>query len=137
MHGNWTLTWHEDGRVNPGVPDISYVMSNGNYETGWLELKVPTFRPMKLGSEAAIKIGIRADQRQWILTHHHKVPVHILIQIGETYVLLEGRHVDNLMGYLTWKDLGEASVFSCTKKDLRDKLTKALTEATDRFRDVE
>lgn len=137
MLGKWTLTWHEDGRVNPGVPDISYVMSAGNYETGWLELKAPTVTRAKSGSESTTRIGIRADQRQWILMHHHKVPVHILAQIGEYYLLFEGKWVNELMVPLTWAELRLMTVFVCEQRDLREKLAEALIEATDRFRYVE
>lgn len=77
MQSSWFLTWHEDGQVSPGVPDASYVMNDGGYETGWLELKAGEF-------------VIRPSQHQWIEKHWRRVPIHVLIEVGHLWYLVPG-----------------------------------------------
>jgi hypothetical protein len=91
MGDRWRLTWHEDGRVNPGVPDLSFVMNDGNYETGWLELKVAKLRNSKW------EVKIEPGQHQWMELHAGLVPAYFLVEAYENWVLVDGRY-HNMLG---------------------------------------
>lgn len=97
MKGKWHLTWHEDGRVNPGVPDASYVMKRppspignvfdvgGRFETGWLELKaIPKFDDLGMA-----KFLVEPSQIEWMRDHGPLIPVHFLVAVGQQWWLLE------------------------------------------------
>lgn len=131
MRGYWHLTWHEDGQVNPGVPDVSFVF-RGNCETGWLELKAERYT----GAEW-VRFGIRADQITWIRTHRDYVPVFVLCQWGDFYYLFDGKHVEKLNTKLTRAELEEMMMDSGSRDGLRAMLIEHLQQATDRFRNVE
>lgn len=61
--GAWCAQRHESHAMGPGIPDLSFVMRGGQYETGWIELK----RVSKLGpNDNNIKHFIKA-QEQWLL----------------------------------------------------------------------
>lgn len=89
MKGLWTLTWHEDGAVNPGVPDTSFVMNGGYFETGWMELKAirPPHSPL-----SGYKFTLEPSQHRWIEAHHPYVPVMLLLAAGEDVWLVSGQH---------------------------------------------
>lgn len=88
MAGSWLLTWHEDKEINPGVPDLSYVMLDGSYETGWIELKAEYIK--SLGDR--FEVGIEPSQHQWIERHYPRIPVSILIGVNDLRYLIPGRH---------------------------------------------
>lgn len=66
MRGLWYMTWHETGAISPGVPDLSYVMRGGGFETGWLELK---------GVDGVVE----QSQHDWMANHATLIPVHFLV----------------------------------------------------------
>jgi hypothetical protein len=130
MKGLWLLTWHEDGLVNPGVPDVSFVF-RGNFETGWLELKAERY------SGETVKFEIRADQISWIRNHRNYIPIRILAQWGEDYYLFDASCVEALNNRLTRAEIDRMAASHSKADGLRKMLTKELQKATDRFRNVE
>ena len=102
MRGRWLLTWHEDGRVNPGVPDVSYVITdkvyNIRHETGWLELKVA-----KEGT-----VQVEPAQHQWMRLHAGLVPAHFLIEHNDRWFLVDGvmsAHLDHIIAGVQSKSM--------------------------------
>jgi len=75
MGGTWTPTIHVENRLNPGVPDMSYVMTHLGCETGWLELKA-----YRLASDKRVSIKVERGQHEWMAAHAYRVPAHFLIQ---------------------------------------------------------
>lgn len=141
------MTWHEDREVNPGVPDLSYVVKPGNFETGWLELKRVLPSPATCDArpqtsrhtprpDEKIKFELEASQHQWISQHHHRVPVHFLLGYGAEYYLLDGRFHRDLVKPVTIHQLRHwGNHYS--EADLRVGLAEKLAEFTDRYRHVE
>jgi len=89
MGGRWIPSIHVENRLNPGVPDLSYVMYGAGHETGWLELKATT--------RSAMKFEVEQSQHQWMFKHAHRVPAHFLIEVKagprSVYYLVSGtRH---------------------------------------------
>lgn len=78
MAVNWCAQRHEDGRMGPGVPDVSFVLLPVNHhETGWIELK-QTDQKRK---DRPIRHFTKA-QEQWLLEQHRLgVPVFLLLYI--------------------------------------------------------
>lgn len=84
MGGTWTPTIHVESHLNPGVPDLSYVMTKLGCETGWLELKA-------LEDSKMVTIKVERGQHDWMAAHAHRVPAHFLILIGDWCFLVHGR----------------------------------------------
>lgn len=128
MVGAWLMTWHEDREINPGVPDVSYVMAGGKYETGWLELKATRVK------SGPILFKVEASQHRWIDAHHHKVPVHFLLAGPMTVWLVGGAHHRRLASALSADDLD--GIGTPIRRDmLRRQLPALLKSATFRGRD--
>lgn len=73
MGNMWRPQRHESHEMGPGIPDLSFVMRGGEFETGWMELKVVK----KLGGKIA---HFKKAQEQWLLEHHRLgVPTFLLI----------------------------------------------------------
>jgi hypothetical protein len=128
MNGLWLMTWHEDGLVNPGVPDVSYVM-NGNCETGWLELKAIE----GADKNGNYKFTLEPSQHRWIDAHHDRVPVHILCATDAVCWLVPGDLHRELFKAQSHKQLSEFSV-GFQREQLRYILYDQLTLSTDRRR---
>lgn len=86
------MAWHEDRHISPGVPDLHYVMVNGEdsrieYRVAWLELKAidtelfPTCR-----------IKVEPSQHQFIRRWLPHMPIHFLIRVKKTLYLVDGIH---------------------------------------------
>jgi hypothetical protein len=119
MFGTWKRTRHEDGQVTPGVPDLSYVMVGGPFETGWMECKY--------GEKAALE----PSQHNWIEFHHTRIPVHILWGIGNTLYLFEGHDHGIIRPNVHFDKI---AILICPINEARQKLTTALKQLTHRGR---
>jgi len=128
MVGSWVMTWHEDREVNPGVPDVSYVMVGGVYETGWLELKA------QLDDSGPWKFKLEASQHKWIGNHLGKVPVHFLMATGDTFWLVPGERHKIFAKSVSKKDMLDISICSFTKAEMRAVLNGHLRALTHRRR---
>jgi hypothetical protein len=89
MEPFWHLTWHEDRSVSPGVPDLSFVMKGGGYETGWIELKAES-EPSEPYRSTRFKL--KPAQHRWIEIHRRLIPIFFLLEVGEVWYLVEGAH---------------------------------------------
>lgn len=122
------MTWHEDREVNPGVPDVSYVMVGGVYETGWLELKA------QLGDSGPWKFKLEASQHDWIGNHVGKVPVHFLMATGSTIWLVPGEHHKIFAKSVSISDMRTYSDCYFPESEMRVKLNGRLRELSHRRR---
>lgn len=128
MGGTWTPTIHVESHLNPGVPDLSYVMTKSGCETGWLELKA-------LPDSKMVTIKVERSQHQWMAAHAHRIPAHFLILVGEWCYLVHGRQHRKLVDalHLTDEFLPLTSlVFHRTK--IREILPATLIANTNRGR---
>lgn len=122
------MTWHEDREINPGVPDVSYVMIGGVYETGWLELKA------QLGDSGPWRFKLEASQHDWISNHVGKVPVHFLMATGKTIWLIPGEQHKIFSDSVTESEMRACSVARFPVTDMRIELNRHLRELTHRRR---
>lgn len=128
--GRWIATIHVENHLNPGVPDLSYVMVAPGHETGWLELKaVPRPAPDK-----HLPIIIEPSQHYWMMRHAHRVPAHFLILVGTTCYLVRGTDHRTLSVSMTEDELNRITIFSCNSKNLAGGLAAKLSELTRRER---
>jgi hypothetical protein len=127
MAGLWLCTRHEDGDVNPGVPDISFVMRNGNYETGWLELKACPARD----EGKRLDFKIESSQHQWMADHELLVPCYFLIEVGTVCFLVHGKHHATIANQPYLEKL-EAIGIAIKNAEIRAKLPPLLRDATKR-----
>lgn len=133
MSGAWIMTWHEDREINPGVPDVSYVMTCGEYETGWLELKAIRYDSKK----EKHKFTLEPSQHSWIQAHCKRVPVHLLLCLGDYLVfLVDGALHGRFAEAISIEELRSISTATIPKSDLRVQLTLQLRQLTDRRRRV-
>lgn len=131
MRGIWTMTWHEDREINPGVPDVSYVMNGGNYETGWLELKAVKTGPNVAGE---YKFKVEPSQHEWMKNHHNKIPVHFLLKTPNRIWLLPGEFHHALANPISTRALSSLSVAGMFPQNMRMVLYEYLRKYTDRRR---
>ncbi|CAB4120896.1 hypothetical protein UFOVP2_52 [uncultured Caudovirales phage] len=127
MKGLWTLTWHEDREISPGVPDASYVMAGGKYETGWLELKA-------VDGKGTFNIGIEQSQHEWIKGHCEKIPVHFLIRTNDMVWLIPGASHFHFVKPVDVPLLQQLAIASAIKDDIRKMLYNNLRQLTFRGR---
>ncbi len=130
MRGVWLMTWHEDREINPGVPDVSYVMHGGYYETGWLELKALRNLP----ANGQYKFKIEQSQHSWIEQHHKKVPVHFLLKTPSRIWLFPGQHHHLLANPISLDALRSLSDAEMFPSNTRQVLYEYLRKFTDRRR---
>jgi hypothetical protein len=98
MGGRWLVAIHVENHLNPGVPDLSYVMVADDHETGWLELKA-CVAPIR--ASTPLKIKIESSQFRWMSRYAHRVPSHFLIQVGDKCFLIDGKYHAELSGEVT------------------------------------
>ena len=128
MNPYWTSTIHVENHLNPGVPDMSYVMRSPGCETGWLELKAIVFNER-------MSIQVERSQHQWMRDHARRVPAHFLINIGLECFLVDGRYNTIFTEMLTLEDLASRSIAVFSLKKMTTTLPKVLTQITKRGRD--
>ena len=124
MRHLWVLTWHEDREINPGVPDISYVIPDCHHETGWLELKA-----IKPPLHDNYRFKIEPSQHRWIERHHMYVPVHFLLAAGDYVWFIAGKHHTQLLAPLNKRDLCDLGKMF-PREDLCMSVYAAISEAT-------
>jgi hypothetical protein len=133
----WISTWHEDGDVNPGVPDISYVPVEGNCETGWLELKAEPFPVDPNTSDAnpdhVVRFKFQPAQHIWIDLHLRRVPIHILAAIGCRLYIFHGDAHRTLAKGMTLRSINSLSITNFLIEEARDHF-HILVSATKRSR---
>jgi hypothetical protein len=116
LMGYWLLTWHEDKEINPGVPDISFVMLAPECETGWLELKAvheaPTF-----------KFKVEPSQHQWIRAHCQRIPVCFLVAVGDNWYIVPGHYHARLIDRMGLQTLEKMAICSVRWPLDKDDLT--------------
>lgn len=131
MYFHWLLTWHEDREINPGVPDISFVMKSGDYETGWLELKAC----MITAAKPKTNFHIEPSQHTWMRNHAGIIPAYFLIQINdERCYLVHGEKHQELAVPLTTEQLEALSMASFESTRIRQTLPALLQGLTRRTR---
>jgi hypothetical protein len=98
MRGRWRMTWHENGGISPGVPDLSFVMlGGGHYETGWMELKAERLKSPPLAHpQQTFTLTIEPSQITWFESHEGLVPAIFLIALNDVWFVVTGRHVQTL-----------------------------------------
>jgi hypothetical protein len=125
MNGSWLLTWHEDRHINPGVPDLSFVMKKGNCETGWIELKAER----EYDSKGKVNFCVEPSQIDWIERHRERVPIFFMVAVGEDWFLLSGiwsKHLQNV----TRDDLYQGAIAHGTLDTLRDVTAPLIARTT-------
>ncbi len=127
MSGIWLPSIHVENHLNPGVPDLSYVMLGGEYETGWLELKAVEDAP-------TITIHVEPSQHRWIEAHCASVPVHLLLRVGRVAYLVCGSMHRRFLKSVTHEDLRSIALVGFQVEAMRAQLNKYLKEATFRGR---
>jgi len=83
----WSVAIHVENHLNPGIPDLSFVMNGDSCETGWLELK-------SVAPEVShIWLTIEPGQHNWMELHARRIPAFFLIEVGCVIYLVYGiRH---------------------------------------------
>ncbi len=100
MGGRWLAAIHVENHLNPGVPDLSYVMVGPGHETGWLELKAV----MRPADDKPLKFQIEPSQHAWMTRYAHRVPTHFLIKVNECHYLIDGKLHSKLTEYAITED---------------------------------
>lgn len=130
MFGLWTMTWHEDRAISPGVPDLSFVMKGADCETGWLELKAVDDEPEY--THATLKI--EPSQIEWMPKHAKVCPVYFLVAVGPVCYLIDGGHAKELSQMISYDQLRRIADIYFPRKQLREELSRALIVRTLRRR---
>lgn len=120
-------TWHEDREINPGVPDVSYVIRTPGHETGWLELKACRTNNERL------KFEIERSQHEWVRDHHLFVPVHFLVMVNNMLFLVDGCLHEQLSEAKTVQKLTEISAIVSPVEEFVD-IIQVLARVTKRDR---
>jgi hypothetical protein len=128
MNGIWRATIHVENHLNPGVPDLSYVIntSTREHETGWLELKALK-HDQKIQK---LKFTLEPSQHVWIQTHCPLVPVDLLVSFGDTCWLVPGLAHAQLNTALSFSDLNAISIVGFQKQAMRRVLAEHLSRLT-------
>ena len=130
MFPAWLVTIHVENHLNPGVPDLSYLMFAPDCETGWLELKA-----LPAPKDGHIRVKIERGQHSWMSLHSRRIPAHFLILVGDTCYLIRGdrhRMFDNI---ITIEELKSCSVAFFDQSEVLKKLALVLISETHRGRD--
>lgn len=127
MKGLWRLTWHEDRHINPGVPDISFVVLGHDCETGWLELKATS----KLPPSGRLKFTVEPSQIEWIRDHNPLIPIRFLVRVEYEWFLLDGEWAA-FLGDTTYTRICDGCLARGILDDLREQLPEHLIAATKR-----
>jgi hypothetical protein len=127
MAGVWFPTIHVENHLNPGVPDLSFVMKPlpaRTFETGWLELKA-----MELSK--TLKITVEPGQHSWMEAHASLIPAYFLIEVSGKLYLVHGSRHGILLDPITPAALADISVIVAHQSDT-SALAAALRDVTRR-----
>lgn len=128
MNGIWTPSIHVENHLNPGVPDLSYVMTGDGYETGWLELKVVKNVQTPLG------VHVEPSQHRWIEAHCARIPVDFLVAVEHAVYLVPGKMHRHFLKPITHQDLRSIATVGFQIESMRLTLNTYLRQATFRGR---
>lgn len=127
MVGAWTPTIHVENHLNPGVPDLSFVLAAPDCETGWLELKAMPWAKK-------LSITVEPGQHSWMEAHADRIPAYFLIEVSEKLYLLHGRFHGRLIDPITSDDLASLSYREFFSVQDRAPILSALWSITNRGR---
>lgn len=130
MGGRWHAAIHVENHLNPGVPDMSYVMVAPGHETGWLELKAAGRMP----SGKPLHFKVEPSQHQWMIKYAHRVPTHFLVKVATMHYLVDGQMHSKMSGPITEDDLNRLAISVFTDDNLVSGLTTTLSGLTRRDR---
>lgn len=130
MGGRWYAAIHVENHLNPGVPDLSYVMVAPGHETGWLELKVNA----SAAARKTVTFKVEPSQHQWMIKYAHRVPTHFLIKSARQYYLVAGVKHPQLAEVVTEADLIRIAAAVFDEDNLVQGLTTTLSGLTRRDR---
>lgn len=119
LMGLWLPTIHVENHLNPGVPDLSYVMLKSDRETGWLELKV-------VPDENLLHFHIEPGQHTWMRQHSERVPAHFLLATPSMCYLMNGQFHNALAVPIYPAELESISVATFARFNLRKVLPAQL-----------
>lgn len=134
MGGRWYAAIHVENHLNPGVPDMSYVMVAPGHETGWLELKAA---PARSHIDSQLVFKVESSQHQWMIKYARRVPCHFLIKIcgsANRYYLVSGTRHNELAGEVSERDLISHATSVFDDSNLIYGLTESLQSLTKRDR---
>lgn len=128
MADHWRVTWHEDGGISPGVPDLHYVMlplpGQKSHHVGWLELKAMSPTSGGLG------FHVEPSQHVYIQKWCIYMPIHFCIYGGGTVYLVLGECHSYLSACKTIDDIRKISIAIFDKSDIGKVLPYHLRKAT-------
>jgi len=128
----WLGTVHVENDLNPGVPDVSYVMRTPDCETGWLELKaVP-----RAISHQRTKFTLEPSQHRWFETHGSYVPGNILAAWGSRCYLFPGLVHHRLNRECTDAEFQQMAIAHFDREDIDAALPWELVRLTNRGRNA-
>lgn len=128
MAGRWLVAIHVENHLNPGVPDLSYVMldpRHPEFETGWLELKAVAASPKP-------RPKLESSQHEWMRQYAHRVPTHFLILVGTRCYLLDGKCHSLLTAAITLEELEKLAIIAFEEEKLAQTLSVTLKGLTRR-----
>lgn len=133
MRAYWVMDWHEDREINPGVPDLSFIMY-GDCEMGWIELKA--IHP----SMSSYRFKFEPSQFNWFRSHCDLIPLFVYLRVNgvaDFLVRVDKNTPDKLSGPVTDEQLREMSVAVIDPNKIVPTLPRVLRNATKRTRNEE
>jgi len=118
MKGFWDCFINRENNLNPGVPDLTYLMKDPSCEVGFLELKAVEFE---------WGIQIEPSQHGWMRTFAARTPAHFLVQVRNMVYLVPGERHD-LLG----NNIEEIAQWAFEIRTLRSVLPRILTDVSRR-----
>lgn len=131
MGGRWLVAINRENNLNPGIPDLSFLMVAPGHEMGWLELKFSQMPRRKTGT---LDLQVEPSQHQWMLRYAHRVPTFFLIGVSDQSFLINGTHHQQLASKVSLDDLNRLAIMKATEDDLVIRLATTLSELTKRNR---
>lgn len=126
MRDHWHMTWHEDGGISPGVPDLHYVMKSkdNSFNIGWLELKACS------AFDSNLNFKVEPSQHAYFEKWARLMPIHFCIRIGDRIVILDAKHHRELALCKKIEQLIELPITYFHKSDISKVLTLILKKVT-------
>lgn len=124
MRGLWYADILAESQLNPGYPDIAFIMIGQEpiYETGFLELKAVA---------RWNDIEVRQSQLDWMRIRAGIIPAFFLFKVGDDCHLINGQEYNYFRR--TIKEL-PCRAISFPFESLRSVLPNVLRHATNRFK---
>lgn len=118
------MSWHEDGGISPGTPDLHYVVDT-DCRVGWLELKS---KDREIGKSN--RIQVEPSQHQYIRKWLPYMPIHFLIRANNIVYLVEGKYSSAVALMDSPNTICSISIAYFPQEDIRDKLPALLKTIT-------